>query len=476
MTDLSTILTADAIAPVERRGVGAQPCSLPTIGQLEVAGSPGRSRQGPRTATGRVRSMLYHRLIVGVLVLNVGVVVHQAWSGSWRLVDGSALAAMSTLTLVNVTIAVLVRNQGVLNAVYRLAGRAPSTWPLGLRRRVSEVHHIGGVHVGCAVAGSAWLVAFTVAALMTEVRHAALLDVVALTSCVGLAIVLVVMTVCAVPPVRMRAHNVFENSHRWGGWTAVALFWVLTVDLAVTGRGTTSPLGALVSDWHVWVLVVVTGSVGWPWLRLRRVPITVVRPSAHAVIVHLDYGVQPSYASGVGISLDPLREWHAFATVTTPGQSGYRLLISRAGDWTGRFIDDPPTHVWVRGVPVVAPMAKVATMYRRVVYVVTGSGIGPCLGQILADRVPSRLVWSTRNPRRTYGDSLVDELTAVQPDAVIWDTTEHGTPDLHELAVRAYVEFDAEAVFIVSNKATTIGLVRQLERDGIPAFGPIWDS
>ena len=118
-----------------------------------------------------------------------------------------------------------------------------------------------------------------------------------------------------------------------------------------------------------------------------------------------------------------------------PDQPGYRLLISRAGDWTGRFIDDPPTHVWVRGVPVAAPMAKVATLYERVVYVVTGSGIGPCLGQILANRVPARLVWSTRDPRRTYGDALVDEVEAAQPDAVIWDTTKHGKPDLLKLAL-----------------------------------------
>jgi hypothetical protein len=186
--------------------------------------------------------------------------------------------------------------------------------------------------------------------------------------------------------------------------------------------------------------------------------------------------VRPEYASGVGISLSPLREWHAFATVTTPGEPGYRLLISRAGDWTGRFIDDPPSHVWVRGVPVVAPMAKVASMYQRVVYVVTGSGIGPCLGQILADRVPGRLVWSTRDPRRTYGDALVDEVEAIQPDAVIWDTSKHGKPDLLELALRSHAEFHAEAVFIVSNRSTTFRLVHQLERRGIPAFGPIWDS
>lgn len=270
----------------------------------------------------------------------------------------------------------------------------------------------------------------------------------------------------------MRAHNVFEQTHRWGGWTAIAVFWALTIHLALHGRGTTSPVVAITTDWHVWVLAVLTASVAWPWLRLRRVPITVTRPSSHAAIVHLDYGVRPQCASGVGISLSPLREWHAFATVTTPGQPGYRLRISRAGDWTGRFIDDPPSHVWVRGVPVAAPMAKVAPMYKRVVYLVTGSGIGPCLGQILADRVPGRLVWSTRDPRRTYGDALVNEVERVQPDAVIWDTTKHGKPDL---ALSARAEFHAEAVFIVSKKAATLRLVQQLERRGIPAFGPIWD-
>jgi hypothetical protein len=38
-------------------------------------------------------------------------------------------------------------------------------------------------------------------------------------------------------------------------------------------------------------------------------------------------------AAAVGISRSPLREWHTFATVSTPGRSGYRMLVSRAGDW-----------------------------------------------------------------------------------------------------------------------------------------------
>ena len=68
----------------------------------------------------------------------------------------------------------------------------------------------------------------------------------------------------------------------------------------------------------------------------------------------------------------------------------------------------------------------------------TGSGIGPCLPHLLAAEVPSRLVWATRDPRTTYGDALVDEILAVQPDALIWDTSRHGKPDMVRLAYAAY--------------------------------------
>jgi hypothetical protein len=86
------------------------------------------------------------------------------------------------------------------------------------------------------------------------------------------------------------------------------------------------------------------------------------------------------------------------------------------------------------------------------------------------------LLWSHHSDWRIDDDHLVDEVQAAQPDAVIWDTRERGKPDLVELACAAYRDFDAEAVFVVSNKAATWRLVHGLERRGIPAFGPIWDS
>ena len=67
-------------------------------------------------------------------------------------------------------------------------------------------------------------------------------------------------------------------------------------------------------------------------------------------------------------------------------------------------------------------------------------------------------------------------MRAAQPDAVIWDTTERGKPDLVRLTLQACEDFGAEAVFVVSNQPATRRLVHALERRGIPAFGPIWDS
>ena len=420
--------------------------------------------------------MHYRRLAVLVLLVNAGVLGLHLERGDWRIADGSALSALSALALVNFTAAVLIRQRHVLDLLFGLAGRGSTSWPLWLRWGVSKVNHIGGIHVGAALAGTAWLCAFAGAAVVARAREPGSVSdtTLVLTACL-VALTLVVVG-CAAPVVRSRAHNVFEVSHRFGGWTAVALLWALTVHLALRGRADASALGAVATSWQVWMLALLTASIAAPWLRLRRVPVTVERPSSHAAIVTFDYGVTPAIASAVGISRSPLREWHAFATVRTPGRSGYRLLVSRAGDWTSRFIDDPPSHVWVRGGPTPAPMASVEVLYERVVYVVTGSGIGPCLGQILSARVPARLVWSVRSPRDTYGDALVDEVEAAQPDAVIWDTTRQGKPDLVQLAHDAYRDFGAEAVFVVSNKAATWRVVHGMERMGIPAFGPIWDS
>jgi hypothetical protein len=240
-------------------------------------------------------------------------------------------------------------------------------------------------------------------------------------------------------------------------------------------RGTADFSDALLSSPGFWALLLVTFSIALPWLRLKKVAVKIERPSNHVALVRFNYGVTPFAGSSTAVSRSPLLEWHSFANVPAPGKEGFRLTISRAGDWTGEFIDDLPSHVWVKGIPT-AGVGNIDKLFKRVVWIATGSGIGPTLPHLLAQEVPARLVWSTRSPRETYGDGLVNEILAVQPDALIWDTHEHGRPDLVQLAYEAYVDFDAEAVICISNKKLTWQVVYGMESRGIPAYGAIWDS
>lgn len=119
---------------------------------------------------------------------------------------------------------------------------------------------------------------------------------------------------------------------------------------------------------------------------------------------------------------------------------------------------------------------RVVPLFRRVLLVATGSGIGPCAPSIFAESTSIRLLWTAPNVRKTYGDEFVDAILEKEPGAVIYDTRTHGKPDMVKLAHRLFQEFEAEAVCIISNKALTDKVVYGLSSRGVPAYGAIWDS
>lgn len=409
----------------------------------------------PRRVFKHPALMHYNRLAATVIAVNLVVL-------AFALPDVTAEFA-SRAALWNFALAILIRRQRLINLLFRLATSAPVTWPLRVRWTLAKVYHFGGLHVGGALAGTLWFGAFV--GLATA--EGAPADVLVLAyALVTLFVGIVVMTA---PKLRAKYHNGFELVHRFGGWLSLVLLWTLTF-VQIGHAGT--PLPAAV---EFWVLCAVTVAIIAPWTRLRRVPVDITRPSSHVAIARFTHGRKPFAGSSTAISRSPLREWHSFANIPSPSEHGFRLTISRSGDWTGGFIDDMPEHVWVKGITV-AGVANIEVLFRKVVYVATGSGIGPCLPHLLAQKVPALLVWSTRTPRKTFGDGLIDEILAVQPDARIWDTAEHGKPDMVELAYAAYRDFGAEAVICISNKKLTWQVVHGLERRGIPAYGAIWDS
>lgn len=416
----------------------------------------------------------YNRLVVLVLACNIAVLVYGITVGQWWSTAGVNLPMLSALVVANLSLAILIRQQYLINLLFWLVTRAPTTWPLAVRRSLAKVYHFGGLHSGGAMAAIAWFALLFGSMIWQRLEGPGGVSLALIGLSGGLLGLLLLVAVMAMPTLRGRFHNAFERTHRFAGWAALAMFWAMTLVSAREQDGAAALIVVLAQSASFWMLLLVTMSIALPWLRLRKVPVSLVRPSSHAVIVRLEHHT-PFAGSATAISRNPLWEWHSFANIPTPGKEGFRLIISRAGDWTGAFIEQAPTHVWVKGITT-AGVAHIETLFKSVVYIATGSGIGPVLPHLLARQVPIRLIWSTRSPRATYGDSLVDEILEAQPDALIWDTDVSGKPDLVTLAYAAVQSFGAEAVICISNQRLTERVVEEMEARGIPAYGAIWDS
>jgi NAD(P)H-flavin reductase len=444
-------------------------------GALVQAPSPVRSSNAWRRIASHPWLIQYHRLVALVALLNLWQLGTGLAEGGWWWDAQHRLQSLSHLVLGNFAVAVLVRQQYVVNLLFWLATRAPTSWPLAVRWQLAKVFHFGGLHSGCATVATLWFGLFTGAVLRQAWSGGPGVSAALVGVSIVLVALLVGMVLTALPGFRARQHNQFELVHRFGGWTALLLFWVHAFLFVDAQRGSTPFAEALWASPAPWVLIGICISIALPWMRLRRVRVGTVKPSSHAVVVRFNHGETPFPGSSTAISRHPLVEWHSFANIPTPGEEGFRLIISRAGDWTGRFIDETPGHVWVKGITT-AGVANIETLFRKVVYVATGSGIGPVLPHLLAQRVPMKLIWSTRSPRMTYGDALVEEILAAQPDSLIWDTDARGKPDLVRLALAALHDSGAEAVICIANQKLTRDVIQQMELRGIPAYGAIWDS
>lgn len=454
-------------------GVSRPGMSNPAVKETEGELPP--QQNALRRAGKHPAAMHYNRLIVLVIVANLVLWQMAVNQGLWTTAAGVNLVTLSNFVIGNFFLAIVIRQQYVVNLLFKLATSVPTSWPLSIRWVMGKVYHFGGLHVGGSVVGTIWFAGFVAALSVRYFGGAGDVPGSLIAITYALLALLLVIVAMASPGFRGKYHDYFEMSHRFGGWASLVLFWAQTVVFVNSQRGDVGLGEALWVTPGFWLLVGITVSVALPWLRLRKVAVKIENPSSHVALANFDYGVTPFAGSSTALSRNPLLEWHSFANVPAPGEEGYRLTISRAGDWTGEFIDDVPSHVWVKGIPT-AGVGNIDKLFKRVVWIATGSGIGPCLPHLLSEEVPARLVWSTRNARKTYGDGLVDEILAVQPGAVIWNTDEKGRPDLVKLAYRAYEEFGAEAVIVISNKKLTWQVVYGMESRGIPAYGAIWDS
>lgn len=280
--------------------------------------------------------------------------------------------------------------------------------------------------------------------------------------------------------VRVKYHNTWEMSHRFGGWTTLILLWIqiffATKDLNPNIASSTAYLNSP----PVWLTSIATAATIFPWLHLKKVAIRSEVLSNHAIRLWFDY-TTPVVGTAVRLAERPLVDWHGFATIPNPktarnpDATGFSLIMSRAGDFTDRQIERAPTHIWMRGIPTCGVL-RIATLFKSVVLVATGSGIETCLAVVLAKKVPARILWTAPNPEQTFGKGIVDSVLNTDPNAVIHNTRTMGKPDMSLMAYRMWRESGAEAVCIISNKKFTTKVVYDLEARGIPAYGAIFDS
>jgi hypothetical protein len=499
---------------------------------LEKALSPTQQGLPPKRHYPIIRRLryglfaVYQRLFTSVLLLNLAAVLILMHVSSWHAPEAFQLDNLATFASSNFLLAILFRQDWLVNLLFRTAWLVPWCLPLRARRIISRVYCYGGIHSGAAVAGTAWWIAFTCVLSWEGVALGTYTPVLLVLTLV-IASLLVAIVGLSLPRVRARYHDTWELSHRFLGWLAVLLFWaqiLLLTDYTAAIDPAVSFTTTLVQTPTFWILVALTALLVYPWLLLRRWTFTATPLSEHAL--QLSFPNQVHKYSCLVLSDSPLREWHPFATFPSSlygeGEKGNSLVVSAAGDWTRALISaaaqktmerkdrgvgatddstkddgakdcriqDPKTNdtgtndaspvqmqFYVKSHPR-AGVLSLSCLYKRVLILTTGSGIGPCLSSLLdrpAHQV-ARLVWSTRSPLHTYGAQILHLVSKADPDALVLDTDQMGRPDLLGVAWRMYKEMDAEAVFVLSNERVTRMVVGGLERRGVPAFGPIWDS
>jgi len=389
---------------------------------------------------------------------------------------GPPLGNVATAASANILGAILIRQENVINSLYTICCWTPLWMPLRIRRSVAKLYHFGGVHSGCATSATVWFILYT--ALVTKQQADGVFDQPAVITITYLLLILFVsICVFAIPNFRIFSHNTFEAIHRFAGWIAVALFWVeiLLVLHAQSQIPGSDSLGMLVIQAPAfWFLLMITFFIILPWLRLRKVAAYPEVLSNHAVRIHFKY-MKIGAVLGIRITHNPMKEWHAFASIPAADGSSFSLIVSDNGDWTKKQIMEPAKSYWIRGIPITGVL-RMALVFKRVVFITTGSGIGPVLSMVVSHPMSCRLLWSTPNPLQTYGENILQAVATADPDAMIINTRASGRPDIVALTYHLYLEAKAEAVFCISNPNLTRKVVYGMESRGVPAYGPIWDS
>lgn len=99
----------------------------------------------------------YHRLFVLVVLLNAWILMKGVGSEGWFDAPSRIpFQSLANLAMSNFAAAILIRQQRVVNALFWIATRIPTSAPLWLRWQCAKVFHFGGIHTASATWGTVW--------------------------------------------------------------------------------------------------------------------------------------------------------------------------------------------------------------------------------------------------------------------------------------------------------------------------------
>ncbi|KAF5251095.1 hypothetical protein FANTH_3857 [Fusarium anthophilum] len=249
----------------------------------------------------------------------------------------------------------------------------------------------------------------------------------------------------------------------------------MTWAFVILSNMNTKDHGRLLRGQEVWFAIFITILIALPWATLREVPVQVEFPSPKVAIIRFDRGMQQGLTGR--ISRTAVKEFHAFGIVSEGINSQYHYMVCGVqGDFTRKILSDPPKTLWTRELKF-AGVGHSSAMYKRGIRVCTGTGIGAALSTCIQS--PNWfLIWIGSDQDKTFGSTITDLIYKhIEPKRMIlWDTKKEGRrPDTIQLIKETWQRFEAEVVFITSNRQGNDEIMQGCYIENIPAFGTLWD-
>ena len=139
-------------------------------------------------------------VLLMVLVLSVNLVIFAAGVvAGWWLPHARNLEVVAAISQVNLLFAILPRQHWLVNSVSWLATRPSTNWPLRIRWRLAQYYHLGGAHVGGALAASLWYVVYIALLAPALADGEPGIDDLSLTLAILVVVTLLTISVLAIP-------------------------------------------------------------------------------------------------------------------------------------------------------------------------------------------------------------------------------------------------------------------------------------